>query len=83
MIQLTNTTACKIRDNLKSLWLNNKIKLHEITNRLCKIELPNWLQSQIIEMCDYRKYERCTCPVEQAMFDAVCYHIVVEITKEV
>ena len=79
MLQLTNTSACLIRDKLRNNWLNNKIKLSEITERLSDLDIPNWLQGEIIQMCEYRMYDRITCPVEQAMLKAVCYKIVKEI----
>jgi len=82
MIKLTGTTACTMRDKLVSCWLNKDIKLSEITDRLTKIEIPDWLESQILQMVHYRQLDRCTCPVEQAMFQAVCNKIVDKLMKE-
>lgn len=82
MIQLNDTSACLMRDELRSAWLNKKITLTQIKDRLCKLEIPEWLQSQILEMVEYRKYDRITCPIEQAMEAAVCYKIVQKLIKE-
>lgn len=48
MIQLTGTAACTMRDKLISCWLNKGIRLSEISDRLTNIEIPDWLESQII-----------------------------------
>lgn len=71
-----------MRDALIRERLSQKITLKQITNRLCKIQLPEWLQGQIMEMAEHNKYNRATCPVEQAMLSAVCYHILDKIIKE-
>ena len=81
MNKLTGTTACSIRDKLIAARHNKEITLKQITDRLSNMEMPMWLQGQIVEMVEYRQYDRITCPVEQAMHDAVCYHIVCEISK--
>jgi hypothetical protein len=81
LMKLTVTTACLIRDKLIKDWHNKKITLSQITERLCEYDMPEWLKGQIIEMVEFRQYDRITCPVEQAMHDAVCYHIVCEIKK--
>lgn len=79
MIQLTETTACKMRDQLRDAKYDNKITGIEITDKLCKIKMPKWLQAQIIEMAEYMKYERCTDATEQAMLNAVYFHILDEV----
>lgn len=79
---LHGTTATIMRDKLKEEWFSKRIKLHEIKDRLCKIEIPKWLQSQIIQMSEHRKYDRVKDSIEEAMFDAVCYHIVKELMSE-
>lgn len=76
MLQLQGTSACIMRDELMQARTNKLITCKEITDRMCKQDIPLWLQSQIIQMVNHRKYERITCPVEQAMEAAVCYHIV-------
>jgi len=81
MIQLNGTAATKLRDSLKSHWLNGEITLKQIETRLEKKELPMWLQSQIVEMVNFRQYDRETCPVEQAMFGSVCGIIINEIIE--
>jgi len=81
MIQLTGTTACLIRDKLIEARNNKKITPTQITDRLSKRKMEEWLKGQIIEMVEYRQYDRITCPIEQAMHDAVCYHIVCEIQE--
>jgi len=75
-------SACLMRDKLIEARRKNKITLKEITNKLCKIEMPMWLQSEILQMTNYKKYERITCPIEQAMEAAVNYHILNEIMRE-
>ena len=82
MIQLNDTSACLMRDELIKARYDKKITLKQITDRLCELDIPDWLQSQILEMTDYRKYERTTCAVEQAMEAAVCYKIVEKLLKE-
>lgn len=79
MIQLEGTSACKMRDILRTQWLNKEISKLEITRRLEKITIPAFLRGEIIEMVRYREADRCTCPIEQAMFSAVCTHIVSEL----
>lgn len=76
------TIATEMRDKLKSEWFAKKIKLHQIKDRLCKLEIPEWLRSQIIQMSEYRKYDRIKDCIEEAMFDAVCYHIAKELTEK-
>ena len=68
-----------MRDELKKLRFEKKITLIEITDKLSKMELPKWLQSQILKMYNYKKYERTTCPIEQSMEAAVNYHIIKEL----
>ncbi len=82
MIQLTNTAACVMRDELKKARYSGKISLKEITNRLIKTEIPDWLQSEIIQMRSFRKYERLTCPVELAMEAAVNYKILKDLLSK-
>lgn len=81
MIQQTGTPACIMRDELRQARADKKITLEGITQKLSKMELPNWLQAQIIQMAEFRKYDRITCPIEQAMLSAVCSHIITEIQK--
>lgn len=69
--QLQNTTACKMRDELVNSRFSKKITLSEIRERLYKIELPDWLQSQILQMVNYNQTNRITCAVELAMESAV------------
>ena len=76
---LEGTSACKMRNELQKARGEKKITLKEITDKLSKMELPKWLQSEILQMVDYRKYDRTTCPVEQAMEKAVCFHVLNEI----
>ena len=79
---LEGTAACLMRDELKKARFEKKITLKEITDKLSKMELPKWLQSQILQMSNHRKYDRITCPIEQAMEAAVNYHIVNELMNE-
>lgn len=79
---LEGTAACSMRDELKKARFEKKITLKEITDKLSKMELPKWLQSQILQMSNHRKYDRITCPIEQAMEAAVNYHIVKELINE-
>lgn len=79
---LHGTTATLMRDKLKKEWFAKRIKLHEIKDRLCKLEIPEFLRSQIIQMSEYRKYDRIKDCIEEAMFDAVCYHIVKELMEQ-
>lgn len=79
MIQMIGTAACEMRDRLIIARREKKITLAKITDKLSKIELPKWLQSQILQMVEYRKYDRITCPIEQAMEAAVHYHILNDI----
>lgn len=76
---LTDTTACNMRDELLKARRDKKITLDQITKRLSKMEIPLWLQSQILQMRKYREYDRITCPVELAMEAAVNLHILNEI----
>jgi hypothetical protein len=76
-----NNSACMMRDELKKAWYERKITLADITTKLSKIDLPTWLQSEILHMVNHLKYDRCTCPVEQAMESAVHHHILNEITS--
>lgn len=78
---LHGTSATIMRDKLQEEWFAKRIKLHEITDRLCKLEIPDWLRGQIIEMSEYRKYDRIKDCVEEAMFNAVCYHIVKDLLE--
>lgn len=79
---LEGTAACTMRDELKKAREEEKITLKEITDRLSKMELPKWLQGQIMQMTNYRKSDRITCPVELAMEAAVSYHILNELMEE-
>jgi hypothetical protein len=71
--------AILIRDGLLKAKIENKITCKEITLKLSKLELPKWLQSEILQMVNYKKYDRITCPIEQAMEAAVNIHIIKEI----
>lgn len=79
---LEGTSACKMRDELLKARSLKKITLKEITDKLSKLEIPKWLQSEILQMSNHRKYDRITCPIEQAMEAAVNYHIVNELMNE-
>lgn len=79
MKKQTGTTACIIRDKLIELRCDKKITLDEITERLAKMEITEQLQGEIIQMVEYRKLERTTNPIEQAMFSAICDKIITEI----
>lgn len=79
---LEGTAACILRNKLKQARFEKKITCKEITDKLSKMKLPKWLQSQILQMTNHRKYDRITCPIEQAMEAAVCYHIVCELINE-
>ena len=79
---LQGTTATIMRDKLKDEWFGKRIKLHEITDRLCKLEIPEWLRKQIIQMSEHRKYDRVKDDIEEAMIDAVYYHIVKDLLKK-
>jgi hypothetical protein len=79
---LEGTAACTMRDELKKARYEKKITLKEITDKLSKMELPTWLQGQILQMTNHRKHERITCPVEQAMEAAVSSHILNELIAE-
>lgn len=75
----TGTAACDMRDELSKARYDGKINLQEITDKMSKIEIPKWLQSQILQMVKYRIHDRCTCPIEQAMEAAVHYKIIEEL----
>jgi len=79
---LDGTAACLMRDTLKKARFEKKITPKEIKNKLSKMELPKWLQGQILQMVNHRQYERITCPIEIAMESAVFYHILNEIMNE-
>lgn len=81
-ITLEGTSACKMRDELKKARFEKGVKLKDITDKLSKTEIPKWLQSQILQMANHNKYKRITCPIEQAMVAAVCYHILNEIIQK-
>ncbi len=81
MLQLENTSACLMRDRLSKERYAKKITTSQITDRLSKIEIPDWLQAEILQMVNYRKYDRTTCPVEQAMEAAIISKIVEQILK--
>ncbi len=81
-MQLTGTTACKMRDELLKARSQKKITLKEITDRLCKQHIPEWLQGQIIQMTNHNRNKRITCPIEQAMEAAVSYKILLQVIKE-
>lgn len=82
MIQLNGTAACDMRDQLWKLVWEKKITKPQITDRLAKMELPDWLQSQILQMTKYRQCDRTTDSVEQAMEAAVHRKIIDKILKE-
>jgi hypothetical protein len=77
MIQLNGTNATEMRDILKQNRSDKLINPREITERMVKATIPQWLRSQILEMVQYREYDRCTCPIEQAMAQAV-YNLIVK-----
>lgn len=79
---LEGTSACKMRDELLKARSEKRINLKEITDKLSKLEIPKWLQSEILQMSNHRKYDRITCPVEQAMESAVAFHILKEIMND-
>ena len=68
---LTGTAATILRDLLMKEWFNKRITPSQIADRLKKIYIPEVLESQILQMVDYRRTERITCPVELAMEKAV------------
>ena len=76
----TGTPACIMRDILIEAHASKKIKYKEITVRLYEAGIPMWLQQQIVQMCNFNSYKRITCPVEQAMQDAVYSCILDEIS---
>ena len=78
-LQLEGMAACKMRDELWILVHAGELKRSEITSRMTKVDLPQWLRAQIIVMCTHNQYKRCTDPVEQAMHQAVCNKIVKEL----
>ena len=78
-MQQSGTTACDMRDQLIKAVFAKQITPKQITNRLTKIDLPDFLRGQIIAMCRFNETTRCTCFVEQAMYQAVCNHIVREL----
>jgi hypothetical protein len=71
-----------MRDALRKARYNKQITLKEIADKLSKIMIPLWLQSDIMRMVNHRKYDRITDPIEQAMEKAVCFHILNEIMNE-
>lgn len=79
---LTGTPACLLRDQLSKARFEKRITPKKITTRLIKIGLPNWLQKDIIAMVRYNQSNRSTCPIEQAMFDAVCALILKELMQQ-
>ncbi len=81
-MQQTGTAACNMRDELWKAYSGKRITLSQITKRMQNREIPDWLQSQIIQMVRYREGERTTDPVEQAMAAAVYYHIVKRLKDE-
>lgn len=78
-MQQSGTAACDMRDQLLKLVFAKKITPKQITDRLTKTDLPDFLRGQIIAMCQFNEMKRCTCFVEQAMYQAVCNHIVREL----
>lgn len=82
MLKLENTPACKMRDELIKARYAKQITLNEITDKLIKIDLPLWLQGDIIAMVNHNKYKRITCAVELAMEAAVSVHILNEIMSD-
>lgn len=72
---LSGTPACMFRDNLIKHIDSKKITIEGIRDNLCKIEIPDWLKDQILEMANFRKNDRAVCPIELAMLVAVNYHI--------
>jgi len=81
-LQLEGTAACTMRDKLISAKFKGEITCKEITERLYNIEIPEWLEAQILQMVQYRWTERITCPIELAMEKAVHRKIVDRIIKE-
>ena len=81
-MQLTGTNACKIRDTLLKARAEKKITLKQITDRLFEHGIPDWLQTEILQMVNHNKMKRITCPVELAMEAAVSSIILEEILKE-
>lgn len=79
---LEGTAACLMRDELNKARFKKLITPKEITDKLSKIDIPEWLRCQILQMSNHRKYERTTCPIEQAMESAVNYHIVKELLDD-
>jgi len=78
-MQQQGTTACQMRDELFKLRCEKRITPTQITKRLTAIDMPDWLRGEIIQMTSYNQYSRITCPIEQAMLQAVCNHIVKEL----
>ena len=75
--QLTGTSACLLRDRLRSAWFDKRISGPEITRRLATMDLPEWFITEILEMESHNKLNRLTCPIEQAMASAV-YIIIID-----
>lgn len=81
MLQQTGTSACGMRDQLWSAYISKKITPKKITEKMSNMDIPTWLRSEIVSMVRFNELKRCTCPVEQAMFQAVCNHIVRELVE--
>lgn len=79
---LQNTSACLMRDELQKARLEKRINLKQITDKLCKLDMPLWLQSEILQMVHYNQYKRYTDPIEQAMEAAVNYKIILQLKNQ-
>lgn len=82
MIFLTDTSACLMRDELYKAISAKTITKKEITERLYKADIPDWLQAEILQMANYRKYDRITDPVEQAMEAAIHRKIIHQLVNK-
>jgi len=80
-MQQFGTIACEIRDQLRQYRSRKEINLTQITEGLYKVGIPDWLQSQILQMVNFNKYQRITCPIELAMEQAVHRNIIDNITN--
>lgn len=80
--QLTGTSACLLRDGLMKAWFRKAITLSEITSKLSGYDLPDWLQTEILQMESFNKLNRFTCPIEQAMVSAVYIKIVDQLIQD-
>lgn len=75
----TSNYGCQIRDGIYDAARSGIVPMNVLRKMLRKIDMPKEFWGDILRMCNYRRYERTTDPIEEIMHQLVCNGIVKEL----